>query len=134
MPYSQDPPPRVVDKLLGTTAALLYLALRSSLSSGPSLCDPANIPNNPTDGAGVADEEEDDGETEIAFVPTGNGVDGRILTSGISRPGVVLADPGSSFGGFTGETSVFPLKEYKRFESDSNIPPPDVFGLDAVVP
>jgi hypothetical protein len=106
----------------------------SSISSGPSLSDPANIPNNPTDGAGVADEEEDDGETEIAFVPTGTGVDGRIFTSGISRPGVVFAEPGSSFGGFTGEISVFPLKEYKRFDIDSNIPPPDVFGLEAVVP
>jgi hypothetical protein len=97
------------------------------------LSDPANIPNSPV-GAGVADEEEDEGDTEIAFVPTGSGVDGRILTSGISRPGVVFVDPVSSFGGFTGEISVFPLKEYKRFDNDSKIPPPDVFGLDAVVP
>ena len=98
------------------------------------MSDPANIPNNPTDGAGAADEDEDDGDTEIALIPTGNGVDGRIFTSGMSRPGVVFVDPGSSFGGFTGEISLFPLKEYKRFERDSNIPPPDVFGLEAVVP
>ena len=98
------------------------------------MSDPANIPNKPTEGAGVADEDEEDGDTEIGFVPTGSGVDGRSLTSGISRPGVVLADPGSPFGGFTGEISVFPLKEYNRFDSDSNIPPPDVFGLEAVVP
>ena len=82
----------------------------------------------------MADEDENDGETEIGLVPTGRGVEGRILTSGTSRPGVVLADPGSSFGGFTGEISVFPLKEYNRFDSDSNIPPPDGLGLDAVVP
>ena len=106
----------------------------SSVSSGPSLSDPANIPNNPTDGAGVADEDDEDGDTEIALVPTGNGVDGRIFTSGISSPGVVFVDPGSFFGGFTGEISLFPLKEYKRFDSDSKIPPPDVLGLDAVVP
>ena len=82
----------------------------------------------------MADEDEDDGETEIAFVPTGKGVDGRILTSGTSRPGGVFADPDSSFGGFTGEISVFPLKEYNRFDNDSKMPPPEGFGLDAVVP
>lgn len=84
--------------------------------------------------AGILD---DEGET------IGLGVEGKTLTSGTSRAGVDPVDPdedvetwrpdsGLSLGGFTGETSLLtpPLKEYKRFERVSKIPPPPWgFGL-----
>jgi hypothetical protein len=111
--------------------------------------DPANIPSKPVCAAGAGDtgrfaaddDEDEDGDTAIDLVFTGKGVEGRILTSGTSRLGVEWVDAvvTSSFGGLTGDISVFalvPLKEYSLFESDSNKPPPPaVLGLEgALVP